>query len=106
MEQQKPQPTQEPIDGTEATMGTCAMSNTNRSRHMPTDSEPPKVRDEFLSGVFSVMQHLVLIRDEPGLAVEIANMNSIKRDWALRESRLTGFRVREMNRFIREELRP
>jgi hypothetical protein len=67
-----------------------------------SDDQAP--RDEFLSGVFSAMQHLVLVRDDPQMAAEIANSHGIKRDWALRESKLTGFRVREMNRFIMENL--
>lgn len=60
--------------------------------------------DEFLSGVFSAMQYLVLTADEPTLAANIAREHGIEQAWALRQSRLTGFEVRRMNRFIREEL--
>jgi hypothetical protein len=60
--------------------------------------------DIFLSGVFSAMQHLVVCRDDPQVAAEIAKSSGIKRDWALRESKRTGFAVREMNRFIRSHL--
>lgn len=61
-------------------------------------------RDQFLSGVFSAMQYLVLSRGEGQLAAELAKENGIRQAWALKESTRTGFRVREMNRFIRQEL--
>lgn len=61
--------------------------------------------DGFLSGVFSTIQYLVVVRDVPQLAKEIAEDNGINRDLALKESRRTGFRMREMNRWIREELK-
>lgn len=60
--------------------------------------------DRFLSGVFSAMQHLVLFAGENTLAADIAKESGIKRAWALAESKLTGYEVRRMNAFIREEL--
>lgn len=61
-------------------------------------------KDDFLSGVFSAMQYLVLFRDEPSLAAEVAREHGIKVDWAIKESKRTGFRVRDMNKFIREKI--
>lgn len=63
-----------------------------------------KQGEEFLSGVFSAMQHLVLFQGANSLAADIAKEHGIHRAWALKESKLTGFRVREMNKFIRSEL--
>jgi len=58
----------------------------------------------FLCGVFFAMQYLALNRGEPTAAKELALENSMTKKWALAESRRTGYRVREMNKFIREEL--
>ncbi len=67
--------------------------------------KPPTLhRDRFLSGVFSAMQYLVVDVDQPQLAKELAEIHGIDRSLALKESRLTGFEVRKMNRFIRQEL--
>lgn len=60
--------------------------------------------DRFLSGVFLAMQHLVLLSDHPTFAAEIAKSCGIKREWALAESKRTGYEVRRMNKFIKEEL--
>lgn len=60
--------------------------------------------DGFDAGVFFAMQHLVLEHDQPSLAKDIAKAAAIKKEWALKESKRSGYRVRRMNRFIREEL--
>jgi hypothetical protein len=60
--------------------------------------------DRFLSGVFHAMEYLVITRDEPTLAKELANNCSIKQAWGLAEVKRTGYEVRRMNKFIREEL--
>lgn len=58
----------------------------------------------FDCGVFSAIQHLVLEHDQPSMAADIAKQHGIEREWALRESRRTGYEVRRMNKWIREEL--
>lgn len=58
----------------------------------------------FTAGVFSACQTLAIIRGEPTYAKDILKEHGIKRDEALRLSRMSGFSVRKMNRFIREEL--
>jgi hypothetical protein len=63
----------------------------------------PKITD-FERGVFSAMQYLVVTRHEPTLAKEIAREHGIKHDFAMKLSKETGIFVREMNKFIREEL--
>lgn len=63
-------------------------------------------RDEFISGVFSCMQHLALTCGEPQLAAELAKEHGIDIEMALKESKRSGFEVRKMNRFIRDELAP
>ncbi len=64
-------------------------------------SEPP---DEFLSGVFSAIQFMVLDAGNPTYAAQIAKEHGIDRAWALKEVKRTGYEVRKMNKFIREEL--
>ena len=57
----------------------------------------------FNSGVFYTMQYLVLDIDEPNIAKELGKNAGITKKWALEESKKTGYRVRKMNKFIREE---
>jgi hypothetical protein len=61
--------------------------------------------NHFLAGVFCAMQQLVITHDQPTFAKEIAEEVGMTREWALEESKRTGFEVRKMNKFIREELR-
>jgi hypothetical protein len=58
----------------------------------------------FHSGVFSAMQYLVLISDQPTMAKEIAIEHGITKSWALSESKRARWEVRKMNKFIREYL--
>lgn len=60
--------------------------------------------DQFTCGVFSVMQELVLVYHEPTLAKEIAKSHGINKAEALKLAKHSGYCVREMNKFIREEL--
>lgn len=62
------------------------------------------MNDDYSRGVFSAMQYLVVFRDEPQLAMEIAKENGIRQAEALKLSKESGFEVRRMNRFIREEV--
>ena len=58
----------------------------------------------FNSGVFYAMQYLVLEQDQPTFAAEIARESGMTKEFALKESKKTGYQVREMNKFIRKEL--
>ena len=63
-----------------------------------------KETNQFLSGVFYAMQYLVLEYDQPSMAAEIYKASGMTKGWTLKESKKTGYQVRKMNKFIREEL--
>lgn len=64
----------------------------------------PKIEhDSFLCGVWSCVEYLV-VTGEPTLAKHICKEHGIKQGWALTQVKRTGAFVRQMNKFIREEL--
>lgn len=58
----------------------------------------------FISGAFYAAQFLVLEEDQPTIAAEILEAAGITREIAFKEQKSTGYRTREMNKFIRENL--
>ena len=82
------------------------MAKVYPSQSPDTSAASDGSKAEFMQGVFWSMQYLVLTRGENQLARELANESGLHQEEALQLSKLTGFQVRTMNRFIRDELRP
>lgn len=61
-------------------------------------------QEAFNRGVWIAVEYLVLIRDAPLFAAEICHEAGIGDKAAFKLAKSSGYRTREMNKFIREEL--
>lgn len=74
------------------------MSATKKPKRISAD-------DIRLCCIFSVIEHIVIEHDEPVIAKEIAELHGITKSLALKQTKVTGYEVRRMNKFIRGNLK-